>query len=249
MKPLGIEPRSSGQKPILQRHLLPSIFGGIAISLIGFAAFFATKSIVFLQRSQPTQAVISKVLVRGTTINKRLLVEATSTEHRGDYYPVLRYVVDGREFSFRQKVSEDYAPSVGEIRPILVSTKDPSEARTPHFALFWLAPTLLFVFAVPFGLGAYILRQFAIGDAEQKEFLLGRAPRIRSSILSIENNILDRSPPAKRSRYLCAEFEVGEKVFKARSEPIVGEIVLPNSVTIAYHPDDPEICTILDSPG
>ena len=233
-------------KTYLQQHPLSLIFALIAIPLLVLSLVFATRSIDFLRYSHPVEGVISKVLVRGTTINKYVLVEAPVTDLRGDYYPVISYSVGDRQFSFRQKVSEPYAPSVGEPRSILVSITDPSNAKTRHFSLFWLAPLVLFLFGAVFGAGAYFVHGFEVSDIQEQAFLIERAPRVRSSQITIQENILDRAPEGKRSRYIVATFSVDGKSYTARSKPLTGDIVLPSSVTIAYSPKDPDACLILD---
>jgi hypothetical protein len=233
-------------KQNFKQHPLSWIFGLIAIPLLVLSLVFATRSIDFLRYSHPVEGVISKVLVRGTTINKKVLVEAPVTDLRGDYYPVISYSVGDRQFSFRQKVFEPYAPSVGESRSILVSTTDPSNAKTRHFSLFWLVPLVLFLFGAVFGAGACFIHGFEVSDIQEQAFLIERAPRVGSSQITIQENILDRAPEGKRSRYIVAEFSVDGNSYAARSKPLKGDIVLPSSVTIAYSPNDPDACLILD---
>lgn len=229
-----------------KQHVLSSIFGLLSASLLILSLVFATRSIDFLRRSHPIDGTISKVLVRGTTINKKVLVDASFTDLRGDYYPVIRYTVGDSTFSLRQKVSERYFPPLGETRSLLVSNSDPSVAKTRHFSLFWLAPLILFLFGAIFGAGAYFVNGLETSTIEERSFLIERAPRIRSSQISIQDNILDSAPEGKRTRYIVAEFSVNGKLFTARSEPRKGDIVAPKSVTIAYDPDDPSTSLILN---
>lgn len=229
-----------------KRHVLSSIFSIIAAPLLILSIVFAARSIDFLRGSQSIEGSISNVLARGTTINKKVLVEAAFTELRGEFYPVIRYSIGDSTYTFRQKVSEPYFPTLGESRPILVSKADPSIAKTRHFSQFWLAPLILGMFAAIFGAGAYLVHGFETSDIEERTFLMERAPRIKSSQISIQDNILDSAPEGKRTRYIVAEFSVNGNLFTARSEPRKGDVIVPKSVTIAYDPNDPSTSLILN---
>jgi len=234
-------------------YLIPLIF--LALSTPFFvAAMGVTYSVVsFIRDSEKADGRIAQILATtgDLRLGKRELTpveEPVDVDRYGEYYPMIEYSCGGDIGRFRQNEKFNFPPEIGSLVPLRISRSDCADVRVDNFMALWFLPALMFAISSPLVLIGFFLLRSNI----RKKRLISELPdlgrRIECSNLSLGPDPYTSENGINPHR-ITARFEVDGQEYLAHGPSLWEPPPLPNSVTIAYHPNAPEICTILDSPG
>lgn len=232
-------------------YLIPLIF--LALSTPFFvAAVGVTYSVVsFIRDSEKVDGRIAQILATtgDLRLGKRELTpveEPVDVDRYGEYYPMIEYSCGGQLSMFRQNEKFNYPPEIGAVVPLRISRSDCADARVDNFMDIWFLPALLFAVSSPLVLiGVFLLR-----SSIRKKRLISELPdlgrRIECSNVSLGPDPYT-SENGRCPHRISARFDVDGMEYLVHGASSWEPPPLPKSVTILYHPDDPDVCMILDA--
>lgn len=233
-----------------RNHLtLPLVFLGIAAPFFLAGVGVTVSRIGFASNSAKVDGRIVQILaVTGDlTLGRRELtpVDAPSTAY-GEYYPVIEYDWNGNPERIRQTQRTSFPPVIGAVVPLRISRSDPSEVRVDGFMEIWFLPALILSISTPlFLIGALLLRS-SMRNRKLLSELAQKGRRIECRDLSMGPDPYTRKD-GKNPMRITARFQIDGQEHLAHGPSLWDSPPMPDSVTILYHPDDPEICEIAES--
>jgi hypothetical protein len=229
-------------------YLIPLIF--LALSTPFFvAAMGVTYSVVsFIRDSEKADGRIAQILAAtgDLRLGKRELTSVeVPVDTYGEYYPMVEYSCGGQLGRFRQNEKFNFPPEIGALVPLRISRSDCSDARVDNFMTLWFLPALLFAISSPMVLIGLFLLRSSIRKKRLISELPDRGRRIECCNLRLEIDPYT-TENGMNPQQITARFDVDGQEYIALGPSMWEPQPLPESVTILYHPDDPDICMILD---
>lgn len=236
------------KNPTNNNLLLPLIFLCIATPFFLAAIGVTISSVKFFANSDIVDGRIVQILAAtgDLRLGKRALTPVDDpTSTTGDYYPVIEYSRNGHTERIRQKAKTNIPPEIGAVVHVRISRLDSSDARVDGFTELWFLPTLMLAVSTPLVLlGIFLLR-----SAMTRNRLLATLPtlgqRIECSNLTLGPNpyVIENG---KHPQRISARFQVAGNEYLCNGPSFWDHPPLPESVTILYHPDDPDVNVMQD---
>lgn len=227
--------------------ILPLALLGIATPFFMAALGVTASRIRLVNNSAKVDGRIVQILAATGDLKlgrRELTAIDPPTATYGEYYPVIEYAWSGKTERIRQQQKVDFPPAIGTVVPLRISRSDLSEARIDGFMEIWFLPALLLSISTPLVLiGALLLRSSMRNNRRMSE-LAPSGRRIECRDLSLGPDPYTMKD-GKNPMRITARFKVDGHEYIAHGPSLWEHPPLPESVTIAYHPDDPEACVIL----